>query len=178
MITRKAALTFSLNSLTVLALSAFLFGSQQPAKAGICDWLGICGSEESGSETQSPGPSRSAPASSTTLKLCNKTSSTIYSAYAHWAGNEGWKSQGWYTIQGNGCANLSLGSYSGDVYIYATAANGTYSGRDANFCIQRGSAFTIPSSDRSSCNGSGQTRVGMSRFRLNRGVANTYNFNP
>ncbi|MBD2025871.1 DUF1036 domain-containing protein [Leptolyngbya sp. FACHB-711] len=173
MVTRKAALTFGLSSIAVLTLTAFIFGEQQPAKADICDRFDIT------CRPSSPalGRSGTAPASSTTLRLCNQTPSTVYAAYSFWAGNEGWRSAGWYQIQGQNCSNLSLGSYSGDTYVYAEGSNGgRWSGRDANFCITRGNAFNIANSDRSSCNDSGQARVGMTRFRLNRGATNTYNF--
>jgi uncharacterized membrane protein len=113
--------------------------------------------------------------STTTLAFCNDTSNRVYAAYATWVGTQRWQSRGWYSVDPGACRSLDLGSYSGNILVYGRNNTSRWEGGAASICVNTSSSFNYPSSDRISCNGSNQRRVGMSSMSVGGGTA-TYSF--
>ncbi|WP_425305405.1 DUF1036 domain-containing protein [Chthonobacter albigriseus] len=77
------------------------------------------------------------------LRLCNKTDSTVSVALGY-KGKEGWRSEGWWNIEGGKCGPLLTGALgSRYYYIYAVDSRrgGEWSGK-AFMCTRR-KMFTI-----------------------------------
>jgi uncharacterized membrane protein len=172
----KIVFGFLSGSVTLSTLLTLVFGLPLPARADFCDTIvgsAICidPPEESGSDVQTGGNSSRA-----ILNLCNSTSAPIYTAYVKYSSSKGWSSQGFYKVEVNRCRPIDLGSYRGDVYVYAQRGQQISWGRnDAFFCINKTNAFDLPNSDMISCNGSELKRVGMSKQTVTAGQ-NTHSF--
>lgn len=116
----------------------------------------------------------------TWLEFCNRSSRPmIYVAAAFWSGGEeyGWVSEGWMKIASEKCHKFDLGDdYSGAVYVYASAPDGTvWDSDDAQFCIKSYDAFNIDNSDRLECRSREYAIVGMKKVTVNAG-SNIWNF--
>lgn len=117
------------------------------------------------------------PSKSTILNLCNNTTSNLYVARVQLSGNQGWKSEGWTQVSPKNCRAVNIGSYQGNVFIYAyNEQNGTYGGGDAYFCVNNTDGFDFANSDARNCTGGNLKKVGMTKWRVNPGT-NRYNFN-
>lgn len=115
----------------------------------------------------------------TVLNLCNRSSRpVIYAAIAQWLDNEyGWVSRGWFKIPSGRCSKeqIDLG-YSGSVYIYGSAPDGTeWDSADARFCIKTYDTFEIDNADELVCPTRDFSIVGMAKFDVKPGN-NTFNF--
>jgi uncharacterized membrane protein len=77
------------------------------------------------------------------LRLCNKTDSTVSIAIGY-KGDDGWRTEGWWNIEGAKCGTLLTGSLTSRYYyLYAVdaARGGEWSGK-AYMCTRR-KMFTI-----------------------------------
>jgi uncharacterized membrane protein len=150
----------------VAALSPFF--SNKPALAG-CGW---------GDITCSP-PSWSYDSSRlSTLEFCNNTNFKLYIAYVKFSGNQdGWVANGWKGVKPRSCDTLDIGISQGDIFLYAKNKQGKfYGGRDAYFCVDKGSAFNFANADTRNCNAGSLKKVGTTKWKVDSGT-NTYNFN-
>jgi len=158
-------------SLALFAFAVALLGKSSPAEAGFCSFTGICPGEDSGSDPQEEDGYKP-----TTLRLCNRSSSKVFVAYTRNMGNKGWNSSGWYQVEAGKCKDQNIGTYNGDVYVYAEAGSASWGRSDASFCVHNTQGFSYPNSDKMACNSTGQKRVNMSRWSVSKGI-NTHNFN-
>jgi len=115
----------------------------------------------------------------TILNLCNRSSRpVIYAAIAQWLDSEyGWVSRGWFKIPAGRCDKtpIDLG-YSGSVYIYGSAPDGTeWDSTDAKFCIKTYDTFEIDNADELVCPTRDFSVVGMAKFDVKPG-SNSFNF--
>jgi uncharacterized membrane protein len=172
----------------VAALSPFF--SNKPALAG-CGWGDITcspdkwtcppggcgggGNVDSGSETQGQDPPRPKPP--TILKFCNNTTSKLYVAYVKNTGNQGWLSDGWFSVSPKNCRPpLNIGVYQGDIYLYAIDGQGGFYGKgDASFCVDNANNFNFSNANTRNCNGGNLKKVGTSRWKVGSGT-NTYTY--
>lgn len=128
-------------------------------------WVGVYGSS-----TPAPAQLRiservNEPLPTTTsINFCNQTSDPIYTAYAAYTTNNGWRSIGWYRIDAQRCRDISLSQeYRGNVYVYGEYNRGEryWGNGDASLCVNQNDSFNIPYADQAACNGSNFKRVPM-----------------
>jgi uncharacterized membrane protein len=116
---------------------------------------------------------------STDLNLCNRSSRpTIYVAVAQYVdADAGWISRGWFNVPAGRCSKIEIDKeYSGSVYVYGSAADGTeWDGGDAKFCVNNSEPFEFDNADRINCAASDSTIVGMAKLDVRPGT-NTWNF--
>ncbi len=77
------------------------------------------------------------------LRLCNKTKSTVSVAIGY-KGKDGWRTEGWWNIKGEGCGTLlpgALGSRYYYIYAVDSQRGGEWGGK--SFMCTRRKMFTI-----------------------------------
>ena len=118
---------------------------------------------------------------STSIKVQNNTDKIIYFCYSAYNGSNGWQSNGWYKAEPYSSNSLSIGSYTGKIFLYAEYNAGESAWFDSNskysFCIDKSNAFNIPNADTRDCSNSNYKRVKMSEFSITPGVF-TWTLNP
>lgn len=111
----------------------------------------------------------------TSLTLVNNTSKQIVAAYAIFNTNgDGWTTYGWYLVDAYSEKYLSLGAYSGYVYIHGHNSNGTYWGSDVTLCTGGSSAFTVRNADEVRCEYSRR----FTQYKVGYGGRGRWTFNP
>ena len=130
------------------------------------------------------------PLDPTIVRVCNRSGEDfLYSALAYWdKGNAirpaGWKSQGWWELRDNACADVKLpkdetgGPYGGEVYMMATAEFSDWPLTDAQFCVDRDDRFTFRNADMKACDRKSDMLLGSKEFIVEPGAINTFTFNP
>lgn len=136
-------------------------------------WVGVYGSGSTAPANLQIEEQRPIVQNRTTfVNFCNQTANPIYTAYAAFEQNNGWRSHGWYRVEAQQCREVSLErEYRGNIYVYGEYNQGEqyWGGNDASFCIHRTSRFDIPNADQAPCNGSDWKRVSMRIFSVNPG---------
>jgi uncharacterized membrane protein len=116
----------------------------------------------------------------TNLKVQNNTNKTLYFCYVAFSGSSGWQSNGWYKLEPFYSRTISIGNYTGNIYLYAEYNNGENWWGDSNskysFCIHKFDAFNISNSDKSICNADGYIKVQMINYNISPGTF-TWNLN-
>jgi uncharacterized membrane protein len=118
---------------------------------------------------------------STFLNVQNNTDKLLYFSYAAYNGTNGWQSNGWFKTEPFSNNTISIGFYTGKIYLYAEYNAGETAWFDSNskfsFCIDKSNAFNIPNADTRDCSNSDYKRVKMSEFSVTPGVFN-WTLNP
>jgi uncharacterized membrane protein len=115
-----------------------------------------------GSDVQS-GYRSSTPSAPTKIRLCNKSSTTVSTAFAYFDKSVNkWHSKGWYNLEINECTtrvipNIDNLAYSGQVFYYAESTDGGHWGDLSNgkICVDTKYSFDIVRSLENLCQGSG-----------------------
>lgn len=117
----------------------------------------------------------------TIVNVQNNTNKLIYFCYSAYNGSNGWQSNGWYKVDAYSYTSIDIGSYNGNIYLYAEYNAGESAWFDSNskysFCIDKSNAFNIPNADNRDCSNSNYKRVKMSEFSITPGVF-TWTLNP
>lgn len=115
----------------------------------------------------------------TYVNLCNRSSRpVIYASIAEWYDEQyGWVTRGWWQVAAGKCAKVDIDlDYSGSVYVYGSANDGTeWDSEDAKFCVKEYDAFEVDNADKLVCPTRDFTVVGMAKFDVKPGN-NNFNF--
>ncbi len=136
----------------------------------------LCGREDVGAEVERievklQPCTISLLAKQTIVRFCNDNANKLYVGFAYWAGKDkGWTSTGWRDVPARDCLDVTIWNYDGDIYYYAADdGDGRWTG-DTTFCVHWTKGFQIANSDKSSCQGTGYRRVGMSKLAVKPGI--------
>ncbi len=117
----------------------------------------------------------------TTLKICNTTEKTLFTARAMAAEGGLWRSIGWLSLKPKECVSTNLGGYVGSVKLYGEWNKGEmyWGSGPFNFCVDRSQAFRIDdSTNEIACNSDIAFKmVPAFDFPVKAGL-NTFNFQP
>ena len=132
---------------------------------------------------------RMEPLLPTSLSICNRSGEDVIdTALAYWNpaardGEGGWRSQGWYAVDGDRCITVELpsdesgGPYSGEVFMIGSADAMEWEGGPERFCVGSRTRFTYEDSDAADCP-SPDARKGSQRIYVEAGKTNRYDFEP
>jgi uncharacterized membrane protein len=172
MFKQKISVVLILSSLVLFTSLVIFFGKQLSAASQNENVDSAIGTDEIKVNSQT-----GTMASKTTLQFCNRTSSSIFTAYVNKSIDRGWNSHGWFKVQGKKCQTIDLGFYIGNVYVYAQPEQQNWERGDTYFCINKKNRFDFPNSNEMNCSGSELQMVGMIQKTVKPGQ-NIYNFNP
>ena len=116
----------------------------------------------------------------TTLNLCNRnTDRGIFGAIMRQVVGAGWQSTGWYSAAAGQCTSVALGTYTGNVYVYAQDQYQQTSWGDgpASFCVNKTAAFSINNADTAPCTDPTLMKVNADEISVVDGT-NTWNATP